>query len=819
MTKPGRGRVSPRARQRADVEWVGGRFQMPYVLEDEPQRPELGIWLELPAGLVVGHSVVAQSEGDGALASALKGALARPTRGAAGSPLRLRVADVGLAAEVRAHYGDRFVIEIAPTPELDEIYEHFLASMPREDDKASYLEGGRVPEQAIARMFRAAEVLYRCAPWRVASDSEVLRADIPALGVEGACVSIIGALGESFGLIIFPSLLAFERFGTGVQQSRKGIKMPDLGGPVLSIDFWRARDLPSGMRREVASHGWPTASADAFPLVAHRDRDGMPRPVTERDVQIATECAFAVASFVVRHRDVFGGRPGEPVSESITTADDGMTVRLTAPYDAYEQFEPTPVSRRGASGPPVGAQASAGAGRRIGRNDPCPCGSGKKYKKCCLGEDEGARQRERQRANVHELDERVVWHLREFAEDRYGQDWEAATDRFVKAAGGADPMLVQLSAPWSVYEAHIDGERPVDAFLEAEGRLLSPEERAWLVAQQQASLSVWEVASCEPGVGVTVEDRLSRERRSVREVRGSRDLVARDAVLARVVDYEGASYFCGMYPRMLPPDAVPRVLASFRRGASAREAGERRDDKRDLALVRAWARAVRERDEATAAPKKLANTDGEAFVLTTDHFDFDAAARAEIAERLACVEGVEHDADDDDASRFTIFKEGNAIHAHWDNTVLAHVVLEKSRLRLETNSVERADRLRARLEAACGRLLRRGAREHVDPQSSARLGRPGPPLSVPPEALEAMREFKARHYAAWIDTPIPALDGKTPRQAARTKRGRERVDVLLRTIENAEQRAPDGAPFDFGPLRHGLGIDAEDVGARDEEAT
>lgn len=24
---------------------------------------------------------------------------------------------------------------------------------------------------------------------------------------------------------------------------------------------------------------------------------------------------------------------------------------------------------------------------RIGRNDPCPCGSGKKYKKCCLSKD------------------------------------------------------------------------------------------------------------------------------------------------------------------------------------------------------------------------------------------------------------------------------------------------------------------------------------------------------------------------------------------------------------------------------------------------
>jgi len=29
--------------------------------------------------------------------------------------------------------------------------------------------------------------------------------------------------------------------------------------------------------------------------------------------------------------------------------------------------------------PPEAAQAQT----RVGRNDPCPCGSGKKYKKCC----------------------------------------------------------------------------------------------------------------------------------------------------------------------------------------------------------------------------------------------------------------------------------------------------------------------------------------------------------------------------------------------------------------------------------------------------
>jgi preprotein translocase subunit SecA len=30
-------------------------------------------------------------------------------------------------------------------------------------------------------------------------------------------------------------------------------------------------------------------------------------------------------------------------------------------------------------------------GRKVGRNDPCPCGSGKKYKRCCLPKEEGAR--------------------------------------------------------------------------------------------------------------------------------------------------------------------------------------------------------------------------------------------------------------------------------------------------------------------------------------------------------------------------------------------------------------------------------------------
>ena len=37
----------------------------------------------------------------------------------------------------------------------------------------------------------------------------------------------------------------------------------------------------------------------------------------------------------------------------------------------------------------------------IGRNDPCHCGSGKKYKKCHLDKDEAANRKERERAALN----------------------------------------------------------------------------------------------------------------------------------------------------------------------------------------------------------------------------------------------------------------------------------------------------------------------------------------------------------------------------------------------------------------------------------
>ncbi len=60
-----------------------------------------------------------------------------------------------------------------------------------------------------------------------------------------------------------------------------------------------------------------------------------------------------------------------------------MDVRNGRIYSMTETIEwPTAQWLREMKVPPSQKQLRRG---RVGRNDPCPCGSGRKFKKCCLG--------------------------------------------------------------------------------------------------------------------------------------------------------------------------------------------------------------------------------------------------------------------------------------------------------------------------------------------------------------------------------------------------------------------------------------------------
>jgi hypothetical protein len=94
----------------------------------------------------------------------------------------------------------------------------------------------------------------------------------------------------------------------------------------------------------------------------------------------------------------------------------------------------------------------------------------------------------------------------------------------------------------------------------------------------------------------------------------------------------------------------------------------------------------------------------------------------------------------------------------------------------------------------------RGADEPEAPTEAA---------EVDPEIdREVVLQYKKKHCATWPDLRVSALDGNTPREATRSKAGREAVERLLRDFENVEERERRaGRPtFDFPGLRAALGL-------------
>jgi hypothetical protein len=403
-----------------------------------------------------------------------------------------------------------------------------------------------------------------------------------------------------------------------------------------------------------------------------------------------------------------------------------------------------------------------------------------------------------------------------YANQRFGSGWlrEAAEVFF------EDPYFVlqgpelQLFMPWAVNHWELEGRPAREWFLEESGARLEEAERAWLLAQRPVILTIWEVLEVREGVGLRVKDLLGGGEHFVHEVRGSRQLRPRHAVLGRLVEHAGLAVFCGMDPNPLPPTEADEVVRLARKALRVR--GDRPVPREKLAredtglgLVQVWHDAVDWLDMKAEQPRELRNTDGDPFLFVVDHYVLAPGALPRVLESLAKLEGVEVE-EDAGVVHHTFLKGGNAMHADWENTVVGRAEVDKGKLRLETNSVKRADALRRRVEAACTGLLTHRGRETNSPAKllKAGKGRPAPPKEPPPpEMVEALREFKARHYAAWPDSKLPALKGKSPRQAVRTQAGRHAVDVLLKELENAEAALPPEERMDFSGLRRELGLE------------
>jgi len=131
--------------------------------------------------------------------------------------------------------------------------------------------------------------------------------------------------------------------------------------------------------------------------------------------------------------------------------------------------------------------------------------------------------------------------------------------------------------------------------------------------------------------------------------------------------------------------------------------------------------------------------------------------------------------------------------------ILANLTLTPRSLEVEAMSPRRLDACCQRLEQLLGERIRLvGTRKGSTDQALRKRKPPAEsqePVTLPPEAIAEIEDQMLRQ---WIDEPIPALDGLTPRQAVKTPAGRQQV---LELIDEAgrKQKMLKQTPGTFAP--------------------
>ncbi len=484
------------------------------------------------------------------------------------------------------------------------------------------------------------------------------------------------------------------------------------------------------------------------------------------------------------------------------------------------------------------------ARQKVGRNHPCPCGSGKKYKKCCLLKESGQVPSPAEPGpRKPPAPDPVFRRLRESLSRHIER--ETSREDFLRATGifwntdTREPIALPERASEDKGQFHdwfindyrtANGKTIIEGFCDRRLNTLSAEERRLAESLMKSHESIYEVQAVREGEGLTIRDVFTGETMDVEEISGSYEAVQWDLLQVRVYRMDGVCRFGGNGQTM-PRMRLEALKAYLDNARLAFEADTGRTG---------WPAFLKENafligrffDEVVEEPTVLFTEERHRMMPSKAHFTVSDYGRAR-----KLLYG-EYDFADEEAIpsggvRYSWLKRGPS--KEWEMgpegdekgmvatssivhpsgqltfTVLGTVNLYPDRLTLECMSRERLERGKKRLldllrGAVCHRI---DDFEDIHVAMERREGKGKALKPLQDEKSRAMLASVMRKYmSAWPDKEIPALGGKTPREAVAIKAGREKVLDLIKDIENSEARKKKaGEPFiDLGPLRRELGI-------------
>jgi SEC-C motif-containing protein len=324
------------------------------------------------------------------------------------------------------------------------------------------------------------------------------------------------------------------------------------------------------------------------------------------------------------------------------------------------------------------------------RNDPCSCGSGKKYKNCCLAKERQRNEAPQELAwtRVRRAIDGVGRTLGAFVMEEYGRAAiEQAWDEFMAWDGPAfDPEspLLPIFMPWLYHSWVPDpydepsevpqpliGRPPTRVFLERRAGRLDPLLERYLEACVATPFSFHEILRCDAGRGFRTRCVLTGQENEVLERMASQSMQVGDVFFGELVPIDGIVLLEACSPYVHSPADKIAII-------ELREQMEKeRPDAEPFpgGPLREWEIEIRElylaliEPALDPRPPVMQNTDGELIELQRVIFDIDDAERA----LAALTHGADVDGDDINAERdadgrleraqFAWNKAGNRMHA------------------------------------------------------------------------------------------------------------------------------------------------------------
>jgi len=355
------------------------------------------------------------------------------------------------------------------------------------------------------------------------------------------------------------------------------------------------------------------------------------------------------------------------------------------------------------------------------------------------------------------------------------------------------------------YRSHSTGRTAVEEYLERRGSQLSSTERDVLEAWRTSHFGLFEVQSVDPGRGMQLREIYTGKTTFVHDVSSSRALVRWDCVLTRV-EKSGDRYNFSANGLTVPRnllDELQDFVEKERKGQPPAEFIS--------ANTHRWHRLIQEMYRDRKENLRVVNKEGDPLEFCSATYQ--VVEEAALLSALRSVAGFEEERDTEEGAReFAWLEEGEGPRSSF-----GRIEIRGARLKLECNSRKRLERGRKLIEQAAGKAVSHLGDSFQSVKSALREHRAAPPREtepgIPPEVeREILTKLQDEHYSKWPDQALPALDGRTPREAVRTGAGRRSVLEIIHSMENSEERLRrEGRPhYDFSKLREQLGLERDE---------